>query len=97
VSGTAYVLWFVAVLQPVNSVAFVLDGVLIGAGDGRFLAWAMAGAALLFAALAGGVLAAGGGLGLLWAAIGAFMTARAVSLLLRFRSPGWQVTGAARG
>ena len=39
---------WVAVLQPVNAVAFVLDGVLIGAGDMRFLAWAMAGAAAVF-------------------------------------------------
>ncbi|GAA3410344.1 MATE family efflux transporter [Streptosporangium vulgare] len=33
-------LWVVAVLQPVAGVVFVLDGVLIGAGDRRYLAWA---------------------------------------------------------
>ncbi|MEV7908482.1 MATE family efflux transporter, partial [Streptomyces anulatus] len=33
-------LWVMAVLQPVAGVVFVLDGVLIGAGDQRYLAWA---------------------------------------------------------
>ena len=45
---TAFVLVWVALLQPVNAVAFVLDGILIGAGDMRFLAWAMAAAAAAF-------------------------------------------------
>ena len=34
-----FLLLWVAVLQPLNAVAFVLDGVLIGAGDQQFLAW----------------------------------------------------------
>ena len=33
------VLLVAAVFQPVAGVVFVLDGVLIGAGDGRYLAW----------------------------------------------------------
>ena len=33
-------LLIVALHQPVSGVVFVLDGVLIGAGDGRYLAWA---------------------------------------------------------
>ena len=37
----AFVLVFVAVMQPVNGVVFVLDGLLIGAGDLRYLAVAM--------------------------------------------------------
>src|SRR5688572_16043951 len=41
------VLWVVALLQPLNAVVFVLDGVLIGAGDARYLAGAMAGATFL--------------------------------------------------
>ena len=39
---SAEVLWIVALLQPFNAVVFVLDGVLIGAGDARYLALAMA-------------------------------------------------------
>ena len=34
------VLLVAALGQPVAGVVFVLDGVLIGAGDGRYLAWA---------------------------------------------------------
>ena len=34
------VLLVIAVIQPVSGVVFVLDGLLIGAGDGRYLAWA---------------------------------------------------------
>ena len=34
-------LWFVAALQPAAAVVFVLDGVLIGAGDAGYLAIAM--------------------------------------------------------
>ena len=41
-----------AFLQPVNGVVFALDGVLIGAGDMRFLAVAMVGAAVVFVPLA---------------------------------------------
>src|SRR5690606_34934393 len=43
-----FLLLWVALLQPVGAIAFVLDGVLIGAGDQRFLARAMAGAAAAF-------------------------------------------------
>src|SRR5439155_21758312 len=46
----AFVLVYVAVIEPVNGVVFALDGILIGAGDLRFLAWAMGGASLVFIA-----------------------------------------------
>jgi Na+-driven multidrug efflux pump len=90
----AFVLLWVAVQQPVNAVAFVLDGVLIGAGDLRYLAWAMAGAAAVFAVAAGAVYGLDLGIGWLWAAIGAFMVARVAGLWLRFRTESWLVTGA---
>ena len=38
-----------ALCQPLSGVVFVLDGVLIGAGDGRYLAWAGAAVLLVFA------------------------------------------------
>lgn len=97
VALTGFLLWFVALLQPVNALAFVLDGVLIGAGDLRFLAWAMFGAALLFGASAGSVLAFGLGIGWLWAAIGLLMVTRAVTLGLRFSGGRWLVEGATTG
>ena len=91
-----FLLLWVAVLQPLNAVAFVLDGVLIGAGDQQFLAWAMLGAAVVFipAAVAVGVL--GLGIGWLWAALGLLMLARAAALLWRFAGSSWIVLGATR-
>ncbi|CAN5721481.1 MATE family efflux transporter [soil metagenome] len=93
----AFVLIFVAVLQPLNAVVFVLDGVLIGAGDMRFLAWAMAGAAVVFVPAAAAVLALGAGIGWLWASLGLLMAARAAALVWRFQGEGWVVEGAPAG
>jgi putative MATE family efflux protein len=87
----AFVLVFVAAFQPLNAVVFVLDGVLIGAGDMRFLAWAMAGAAAVFVPAAGAVLALGWGIGWLWASLGLLMVARAAALTWRFRGDAWLV------
>lgn len=91
VALSAFVLVFVAVLQPLNAVVFVLDGVLIGAGDMRFLAWAMATAAAVFVPAAGAVLALGWGIGWLWASLGLLMVARAAALTWRFRGDAWLV------
>ncbi|CAN5724622.1 MATE family efflux transporter [soil metagenome] len=93
---TGFVLWFVAVLQPVNAVAFVLDGVLIGAGDQRFLAGAMVFAAAVFAAVAVPVLALDLGIGWLWAALGVLMASRVAVLGARFHGGRWAVVGATR-
>jgi putative MATE family efflux protein len=91
------VLLVVAVLQPLAAVVFVLDGVLIGAGDQRYLARAMIVATfLVFAPLAAGISIAGGGLLALWGAIAAWMVARAVGVIGRFAGPKWAVVGASR-
>jgi putative MATE family efflux protein len=92
------VLWLVAALQPINAVVFVLDGVLIGAGDARYLAGAMAVATFaVFAPAAALVLGLDGTLLWLWASICLFMAARLVGNVARFVGSGWQVTGAVRG
>jgi putative MATE family efflux protein len=93
-ASAGFVLWYVAALQPLTGVVFALDGLLIGAGDLRYLAGAMAGAAVVFAVAGGLVLVAGAGLGWLWTAIGVFMAARAVPLLVRWRTGAWAVEGA---
>ena len=88
------VLWVVAGLQPLNAVVFVLDGVLIGAGDLRFLAGAMVAAFAVFlpaAVLAGTV---GGTLGWLWGAVTLLMVARLAGVAWRFAGSAWAVTGA---
>lgn len=83
-----------ALLQPINGVVFALDGILIGAGDQTFLAWAMAVAAIIFIPLAIAVPALGLGLGWLWGAIWVLMTVRALGLIWRFRTDRWLVLGA---
>jgi putative MATE family efflux protein len=92
----AAVLVVAAVQQPVSGVVFVLDGVLIGAGDGVYLAWAGVLTLVVYAPLAIAVQAADGGLVWLWWAFGAFMLARLVTLVLRERSDAWLVTGVSR-
>jgi putative MATE family efflux protein len=92
----SFLLLSVAVLQPVNGVVFVLDGILIGAGDLRYMAWAMVGATAVFAAAGAAVIVFGLGIGWLWAAIGLWMVVRLVGLGTRFRTGRWAVTGATR-
>ncbi|MGZ4615359.1 MAG: MATE family efflux transporter, partial [Actinomycetes bacterium] len=68
--------------------------VLIGAGDGRYLAWAGVVTLLAFLPLAAMVLATDGGLVALWWAFDGFLLARLVTLLWRERGDAWLVTGA---
>ncbi|MFF8275583.1 MATE family efflux transporter [Streptomyces lateritius] len=86
----------VAVTQPIAGVVFVLDGVLMGAGDGPYLAWAMLLTLVAFAPVALLVPALGGGLTALWWAMTLMMTVRMLTLWLRSRSGRWIVTGATR-
>jgi putative MATE family efflux protein len=94
VALASFLLIWVAALQPVNAVAFVLDGVLIGAGDMRFLAWAMVAAAALFVPAALAVAALDLGIGWLWASLGLLMVTRTVTLGARFAGGRWVVVGA---
>ncbi|MCX5297268.1 MATE family efflux transporter [Streptomyces sp. NBC_00193] len=86
----------VAVSQPVSGIVFVLDGVLMGAGDGRYLAWAMLLTLAVFTPAALLVPALGGGLTALWCAMTLMMLVRMVTLQLRARSGRWMVAGATR-
>ena len=88
------VLVAVAVITPISGVVFVLDGVLIGAGDGRYLALAGLLALLAYVPLALIVNAQHGGLVWLWAAYGGFTLARMITLVLRVRSDRWIRVGA---
>ncbi|WP_232677371.1 MATE family efflux transporter [Nocardioides sp. R-C-SC26] len=89
------VLVVAALGQPIAGVVFVLDGVLIGAGDGRYLA--VAGLTVL--GLTAPALAAtvwlGGGLVAVWGVfVLAFMGGRLVTLATRARSETWMRAGA---
>jgi putative MATE family efflux protein len=89
------VLVVAALAQPLAGVVFVLDGVLIGAGDGRYLAWAGLVVLVVFAPAAWLAVAGGGTLVWLWVAFGiAFMGGRAVVLLSRAASDAWMRLGA---
>ena len=89
------VLVVAALGQPLAGFVFVLDGILIGAGDGTYLAWAgivvlaaYAPAALWAATLPHGLVA-------VWIAMSVvFMGARGLLLWRRARSDRWLVTGA---
>jgi putative MATE family efflux protein len=90
------VLIVVAVEQPVAGVVFVLDGVLIGAGDQDYLAVAGLVSTAVFGVAAWAVVATGAGLLGLWMAISAWLVARFVTLTWRARGERWLVTGAVR-
>ncbi|MEU8573923.1 MATE family efflux transporter [Streptomyces asoensis] len=86
----------VALSQPVCGVVFVLDGVLMGAGDGPYLAWAMVLTLAVFAPVALLVPVLGGGLTAVWGAMTLMMAVRMLTLWLRARSGRWVITGATR-
>ena len=90
------VLLVVAAGQPVAGVVFVLDGVLIGAGDQDYLAVAGLVSTAVFGVAAVVVVASGAGLLGLWFALSAWLAARFVTLTWRARGSRWLVTGAVR-
>lgn len=85
-----------ALIQPLGGVVFVLDGVLLGAGDATYLAWAQLAALACFVPGALWVLRAHGSVTGLWWALSVFMLARAVALGWRVRDDRWMVPGASR-
>jgi putative MATE family efflux protein len=94
IAATAAVLIWVAVTQPLNGYVFALDGILIGAGDLRYLGRTMAVTAVVFTLLALVLMWTGQGLNRLWAALVVFMMLRAVALWARWRTDRWIVLGA---
>lgn len=97
-SVLAIALWVLAAGQPIAGYVFVLDGVLIGAGDAKYLALAgvlnLAVYVPLLTAVALPGISGAAGLGWLWAAFAlGYMAARALTLGLRARSDRWMVLG----
>ena len=92
------VLVVAALGQPVAGVVFVLDGVLIGAGDGRYLARAGLVTLLVYTPVVLACAAVSAGLVAVWVSFAAvFMGARFVVLVHRARGDAWLVTGAPPG
>ena len=91
-------LWVLVLTQPIAGYVFVLDGVLMGAGDAPYLA--KVGSLIAIAILPGAALVAWWapqgplGLAMLWLACNfLFMVLRAVSLGLRVRTDAWMRLG----
>jgi putative MATE family efflux protein len=81
----------IAVLQPLAAAVYVLDGVLIGAGDGRYLAWAGTGTAAAVVPVA--YLSFGTSLTWVWAVFSWFLAVRLAWLVLRTRGDAWMRLG----
>jgi putative MATE family efflux protein len=94
----AQVLWpLFALMQPAGAVVFALDGILIGAGDARYLAAAMVVAGLfVFVPISLAALHFDWGLAGVWWGLNALMAARLATLGVRFASGRWMVLGASR-
>jgi putative MATE family efflux protein len=90
----AALLWpFLAAMQPLGGAVFALDGILIGAGDTRFLMWSMLAASGLFVLLAALALSLGWGVIGVWAALDVLIVARLALLGPRFARRRWAVVG----
>ncbi|HEU5216173.1 MAG TPA: MATE family efflux transporter [Gaiellaceae bacterium] len=90
----AALLWpFLAAMQPLGGAVFALDGILIGAGDTRFLMWSMVAASAVFIVLATLALELGWGVVGVWAALDVLLLARLALLGPRFVRRKWAVVG----
>lgn len=101
-SAIAAGLVVVALGQPLAGYVFVIDGVLIGAGDGRWLAWSMTLVLVAYLPVVLLARAVGGDHGpeaavvTLWVAFTVFMAVRGLFMAWRIRGNAWAVTGAQR-
>lgn len=82
--------------QPLAAVVFLLDGVLIGSGDTRFLAFVLTMAMCTFLPIAWAVLRFDLGVVGLWVAMIAFLMTRAGLMWRRAKGDVWIVEGATR-
>ncbi|MDQ3619228.1 MAG: MATE family efflux transporter [Actinomycetota bacterium] len=89
VQATVGLLAWLALTQPLSAAAFTLDGILIGASDTRYLAFAMVGCSLLYMALALGALSFEWGTAGLATGATAWLAARTAVTALRFRGHRW--------
>jgi putative MATE family efflux protein len=86
--------WFLVAQIPVAGVVFAIDGVLLGAGDAKFMRNATLGSALVgFLPLIWLSLAFGWGLAGIWSGLSTFMVLRLVFVGWRVFSGRWLVAG----
>ena len=90
----AALIWpFLAAMQPLGGAVFALDGILIGAGDTRYLMWSMLAASGVFIVLAALALSFDWGVIGVWAALDVLIAARLALLGPRFARRRWAVVG----
>jgi len=82
-----------ALLQPVSGAVFALDGILIGASDGPYIAGSMVVAFVACTACLGLAVAEDWGVRGVWAALAVLILVRAVTMGARFARRRWLVTG----
>jgi putative MATE family efflux protein len=82
-----------AAMQPLNGAVFALDGILIGASDGPYIAGSMVLAFLACAAALAAAVAGDWGVRGVWAALAVLVTVRAATMGARFARRRWLVTG----
>jgi MATE family, multidrug efflux pump len=86
--------WLFALMMPLNGAVFALDGILIGAGDTRFLMWGMLSAAAVYVPVALLALARDWGIRGVWFGLAGLIVVRALTCGARFLSSRWALTGA---
>jgi putative MATE family efflux protein len=86
--------WLFALLMPLNGAVFALDGILIGAGDTRFLAWGMVAAAAVYVPIALLALDRGWGITGVWWGLAGLIAVRLATTGARFAGERWALTGA---
>ena len=88
--------WLFAALMPLNGAVFALDGILIGAGDTRFLMWGMIAASAVYIPIALLALEQGWGIVGVWCGLAALIVVRLATCGGRFAGDRWALTGAQR-
>jgi putative MATE family efflux protein len=87
--------WLFAAMMPLNGAVFALDGILIGAGDTRFLMWGMLAASAVYIPIALLALANDWGILGVWFGLTALIAVRLATCGARFASDRWARTGLA--
>jgi putative MATE family efflux protein len=96
VVGRAHEIWWLfAAMMPLNGAVFALDGILIGAGDTRFLMWGMLAGAAVYIPVALLTLANGWGILGVWFGLAALIAMRLATCGARFAGERWARTGLA--
>jgi Na+-driven multidrug efflux pump len=95
VIAQAHKVWpLFAAMMPLNGAVFALDGILIGAGDTRFLMWGMLASSAVYIPVALLALANDWGIVGVWCGLVGLIGMRLVTCGVRFAGSRWALTGA---